>query len=146
MIFSVEIFGKVESKSPVTQKDSFEIDMFVGLMKFKDSRKFSFEKLEDVRKKTPQNTTMKSERHVTLATLVDLFFLLTMQHAAVMQPRLHSHEIGASELLVATARPIGDLENMTSSLPWMKGIGFASPEDEHFAHNHEGLGDHFCDL
>lgn len=66
-------------------------------------------------KKTPQNTTMKSERHVTLATLVDLFFLLTMQHAAVMQPRLHSHEIGASELLVATARPIGDLENMTSS-------------------------------
>lgn len=47
----MEIFGKVESKSPVTQKDSFEIDMFVGLMKFKDSRKFSFEKLEDVRKK-----------------------------------------------------------------------------------------------
>lgn len=109
----MEIFGKVESKSPVTQKDSFEIDMFVGLMKFKDSRKFSFEKLEDVRKKTPQNTTMKSERHVTLATLVDLFFLLTMQHAA-HAARLHSHEIGASELLVATARPIGDLENMTT--------------------------------
>jgi len=56
VIFSVEIFGKVESKSPVTQKDSFEIDMFVGLMKFKDSRKFSFEKLEDVRKKnTPKH-------------------------------------------------------------------------------------------
>ena len=127
-------YWKVESKSPVTQKDSFEIDMFVGLMKFKDSRKFSFEKLEDVRKKHPK-TPPWSQKDTLLWLLWLTFFLLTMQHAAVMQPRLHSHEIGTSEppgCHCETHRRSGKHDLICS--PWMKGIGFASPEDEHFAH------------